>query len=122
MSLVEKAYNIDCEKKALAKAIYKRAFERLAQNFGGWDVADAHTQLSVEFGEFWVLYAERGNYDIEAVRRANNAFNYANLELGAGYKILETAKELLDKKKYNEANVFWLKRSADEFNMLLTNV
>ena len=122
MSLVEKAFNIDADKKALAKAIYKKAFRQLAENFGNWDVADAHTQLSVEFGELWIMYAEHDNYDLAAARRANNAYNYANLELGADYKILDTAKEVLEGAKYVEANVFWLKRSAADFNTLLRNV
>ena len=122
MSLVKKAFNIDDDNKVLAKTIYKKALTRLADNFGSWDVDNAHTQLSVEFGELWILYVEDGNYDIAAVQRANNAFNYANLQLGADYKILDTAKTALDRRKYIEANVFWLKRSAADFNMLLTHV
>ena len=122
MSLVAKAYSIDNEKKVIAKSIYKSALERLAYNFGSWDVESAHAQLSVEFGELWVMYVERGNYDMDAVRRANNAFNYANLTLGTEQKILDTAKEVLDSAKYNEANVFWLKRRAAEFDALLTTV
>ena len=122
MSLVAKAFNIDAESKALAKAIYRKAFRQLAENFGNWDVANAHTQLSVEFGELCIMYAERGNYDMEAVRRANNAFNYANLTLGTEQKILVTAKEVLESTNYNVANMFWLKRRAAEFDVLLTTV
>ena len=122
MSLVKKAFNIDDDSKVLAKTIYSKALARLADNFGNWDVDNAHTQLSVEFGELWILHVEDGNYEIEAVQRANNAFNYANLQLGADYKILETAQTVLGRRKYIEANVFWLKRHAAEFNMLLTQV
>ena len=122
MSFVKKAFNIDDDKKTRAKTIYKKALTRLADNFGSWDVDNAHTQLSVEFGALWILYVENGSYDIAAVRRANNAFNYANLQLGAENKILETARTVLGGQKYIEANVFWLKRDAAEFNMLLTHV
>jgi len=120
MSLVEKAFNIDVDNKALAKAIYKKAFRQLAETFGNWDVADAHTQLSVEFGELWIMYAERGNFNLAAARRANNAFNYANIVLGGRGKILNTAKEILGMERYSEAKILWIEEHLNDFDTLLT--
>jgi hypothetical protein len=121
MNLIERAYFLGDEQKLRAKQIYKKALHRTAQSFGKWSTNNAHTQLSVEFGELWVLYVEGGKFDSEAVRRANNAFNYANLELGSHGKILTTAKEVLSEADFAAARFLWLKRSACEFDVILTN-
>lgn len=121
MNLIKQAYSLGDEQKRRAKQIYKKALCRTLQSFGNWSANNAHTQLSVEFGELWVLYVEGGKFNSEAVRRANNAFNYANLELGSDGKIFTTAKEVVSEADFAAAQFFWLKHSTREFDAILTN-
>ena len=64
MTLIERAYSLGDEQKLRAKQIYKKALHRTAQSFGKWSSNNAHTQLSIEFGELWVLYVEGGKFDV----------------------------------------------------------
>lgn len=121
MNLIQKAYSLSNEHKLRAKQIYKKALHNIARSFGDWDTSNAHTQLSAAFGELWVLYVEGGQFDYAAMCRANNAFNYANLELGVEGKIFVTAREVLDEAEYAAAHIFWLKRKACEFDAVVTN-
>jgi len=59
------------------------------------DYGDAHIALSAIFGQNW-LCAKGLAFNLKNAKQANNAFNYANIELGARGKFIETAERLLD--------------------------
>jgi hypothetical protein len=94
MSKVAKAYAMNSADKALAIDIYEYSVVEFAnKNYVGRH-KDAFIDLSAIFGQNWLTAKQQG-MSLNEVKAANNAYNYANLQLGARGKFIETAKRLL---------------------------
>lgn len=119
MCEVTKAFAIDVAEKALAISIYECSVIELANKNYKRDYDDAHVELSAIFGQNW-LCAKRMVFNLKSAKQANNAFNYANIKLGARGKFIETAERLLDAHEIVDKRT--LAAIADEMDALLTVV
>lgn len=119
MCEVTKAFAIDEAEKALAISIYEYSVVELANKNYKRDYDDAHVALSAIFGQNW-LCAKGLAFNLKNAKQANNAFNYANIQLGARGKFIDTAERLLD--AHEIADKTTLAAIAVEMNALLTVV
>ena len=95
MNEVKKAMAISAADKESAIVLYKNSVTEIANKlFIGQD-DDAHVELSAIFGQQWMLNKGEG-FGIKNVMQANNAFNYANIQLGVRGKFAKTATELVN--------------------------
>lgn len=120
MNELQKAYALNSKSKRMAVRVYKDALTELADSYGIWKSADAHTELSALFGVRWILLNGLNFFDAESYAVANNAFNYANSELGITGRFYETAKEVLGEQRCEDAK--WIGKATNEMNSVLTFV
>lgn len=94
MDYIEQAYALAEDEKAQALLIYKQCVKDFAHKKYHIRCEDPFVDLSSLFGERWMFENDYGLKSVmaEAYASANVAFNYANLELGAGGEFICTAK------------------------------
>lgn len=99
MNYIKQAYELSADKKQHAIALYKRSVGQLVNKDYVSRVADAHTELSAIFGQYWLM-TKRGSgafwQDGALHAEANIAFNYANLTLGMSGMFVALAKSLVE--------------------------
>lgn len=94
MDYIEQAYALSEDEKVQALLIYTQCVKEFTHKKYRIRCADPFVDLSSLFGERWLIENDCGirSVNAEAYARANVAFNYANLELGAGGQFICTAK------------------------------
>ncbi len=94
MDYIEQAYSLTNGEKAQALLIYTQCVKEFAHKKYRIRCDDPFVDLSSLFGERWMIENDYGLKSVQAegYARANVAFNYANLELGAGGEFICTAK------------------------------
>jgi hypothetical protein len=83
-------------------------------------IDEAEKALAISIYECSVVELANKNYKRKSAKQANNAFNYANIKLGARGKFIETAERLLDAHEIVDKRT--LAAIADEMDALLTVV
>lgn len=98
MDYVDQAFSLSEEEKSQAICIYTQCVKKLVNKNYVMRHNDYFTHLSSMFGGFWIFegdFGSKGHLDAESYAKANVAFNYANLRLGADGKFIRTAKSIL---------------------------
>ena len=113
MDLVEKAYSISKEDKELALRVYKMSVREIVNKNYLRTNDDAHLELSAIFFDYWSC-AKRTSLCRESASESNNAFNYANLNIGISDRFIVTAKSLTD--DANRVNNKKLQAMAKQMN------
>jgi hypothetical protein len=101
MDYVDQAFALSPAEKAQAIYIYNQCVKQFAHKDYNISGIDPFVDLSSIFGEMWLMengFNILGNLDAEACAKANVAFNYANLRLGANGKFISTVKANLPAK------------------------
>lgn len=120
--LVDLANTLGAEKELIALKIFKEAVAVVANKSYIRPTPSDIVNISTEFGTRWVQHFSCAKYEFVADRyaEANNAFNFANLESGAGAEFVSLAKELVpDDSRCNDSE---LKLIAQSLKYLLTCV
>lgn len=94
MDYIEQAHALTNDEKAQALLIYTQCIKEFARKKYRIRCDDPFVDLSSLFGECWMIENGYGvsSLSAEAYAKANVAFNFANLELGAGGEFISTAK------------------------------
>lgn len=94
MDYVEQAHALTNHEKTQALQIYTKCVKDFANKNYRISCDDPFVEFSSLFGERWLVQNGYGirSLNAEAYARANVAFNYANLQLGAGGEFISTAK------------------------------
>ena len=120
MDYVEQAHSLNSDEKAQALLIYNQCIKQFAHKKYRILCDDPFVDLSSFFGEQWMIENGFGlkSLSAEAYAKANVAFNFANLQLGAGGEFICTVKACLPKEKRVKPKK--LQQMSNAMNQLVT--
>lgn len=120
MDYVEQAHSLNSDEKAQALLIYNQCVKQFAHKKYRIRCDDPFVDLSSLFGERWMIENGFGvsSLSAQAYAKANVAFNYANLQLGADGEFICTVKANLPTDKRTKEKK--LNQMARAMNQMVT--